>query len=61
MLVHDLCPATSGQLNRVTVKPLDPAYELDPIHKEHHYLNFTVAKVFEEHVLDRWGPLYSHG
>ncbi len=61
MLVHDLCPATSGKLHRITVKPFDPAHEFDPVHEEHHNLNFTVAKLSEEHVLDRRGPLYSHG
>jgi len=53
MLVHDLCTGPSGKLDRVTVKPFDAAHELDPVHKEHHNFNFTVAKVCQEHVLDR--------
>lgn len=61
MLVHDLCTGPSGKLDRVVVKPFDPAHELDPVHEEHHNLNFTVAKASEEQVLDRRGHLYSHG
>jgi hypothetical protein len=59
MLVDDLCTGPSDQLDHVVVKPFDPAHELDPVHEEHHYLSFTVAKLFEEYVLDHRGPLRS--
>jgi hypothetical protein len=61
MLVDDLRATISDKLNREVVKPPDPAQQPYPVHKEHHYFHLAVTKMIEESVLDRQGPLRSHG
>ena len=60
MLVDDLSATPSHKQDREVVELSDLALELDSIDEKHRHIQFVVAQMLEEGVLDRCSRLCGH-